>query len=327
MTVRRIGSHFVAAIILILAGCAHQKAPVSPVGLTRLAPIRFENWNGVTPPGQRVVLPHYAMYSTIADRQVLGQLGQLMEGAWQAYRSLAPEVPASGRSMRCYIFESRSEWAAFTENHTGEDAAIYLRVNRGGYTVGDWFVAYWIGDVATFSVAAHEGWHQYVARHLRDRLPPFLEEGLACLFEQMRWEGALPRWDLARNQPRLASLRAAVDANELYPLAQLVRMHAGQVVGKRNAQIEAFYAECWGFARFLQDAEGGRYRPALRRMLADAARGRLFGDNSREQAARMLWDPATAQPMLEHYLGMSLPDIEMAFQRFINQLVEVARET
>jgi hypothetical protein len=222
--------------------------------------------------------------------------------------------------MECYIFETRAEWAAFTTAHTGEDSGIYLRVHRGGYTVGDWFVAYWIGDTGTFSVAAHEGWHQYVARHLKGRLPPFLEEGLACLFEQVQWEGDLPRWDLSSNESRLSSLRSAIAGNHLYPLAQLVRMHAGQVVGKPGAKIEAFYGESWAFARFLYDGNGGRNRQALRRMLADAARGSLFNDSSRQLAAGPLWDPSTAKPMLEHYLGMNLPQIERAFTEYLSEI-------
>ena len=74
--------------------------------------------------------------------------------------------------MACYLFQTRDEWAAFTRTRTGADAAIYLQINRGGYTVRDWYVAYFIGDLGTYSVAAHEGFHQYVARHFRSRLPP-----------------------------------------------------------------------------------------------------------------------------------------------------------
>jgi hypothetical protein len=98
-------------------------------------------------------------------------------------------------------------------------------------------------------------------------------------------------------------------------------MHAGQVVGKPYVKIEAFYAESWAFARFLYDAEGGRYRPALRRMLADAGRGALFADTSRQMSDGPLWDPSSAKPMLEHYLGMSLEQQEHAFRRYVNQLV------
>jgi hypothetical protein len=270
------------------------------------------------------VCPHYVINSTLSDPQLLHRLAEELEGALAEYQSLAPGVPLTDHPMECYVFETRAEWAAFTKTHTGQDSAIYLRVNRGGYTVGDWFVAYWIGDTATFSVTAHEGWHQYVARHLKGRMPPFLEEGLACLFEQVQWEGDLPRWDLSANESRLLSLRSAVAGANLYPLAQLVRMHAGQVVGKPGPKIEAFYAESWAFARFLCDGDNGRNRQALQRMLSDAAHGRLFSDNSQSLTDGPLWDPSTAKPMLEHYLGWTLPEIERAFGSYVNHLAEPA---
>ena len=283
--------------------------------------LRLDDYTVQGEPGCKVVSPHYVIYSTISDREILVRFGQLMEGAMDAYQSLASGVPASDQPLECYLFETRGQWAAFTRQHTGEDAAVYLRVNRGGYTVGDWFVAYWIGDGATFSVAAHEGWHQFVARHFRGRLPPFLEEGMACLFEEVQWENGLPRWDLSKNEPRLEALRAAVDGDCMYPLAQLVRMHAGQVVGKPSSRIEAFYAQSWAFARFLNDGEGGRYRPALRRMFADAARGALYDDSFQQVSRAPLWNPSTARPMLEHYLGMGLPAIEQAYVNYVRGLL------
>ena len=218
------------------------------------------------------------------------------------------------------MFETREQWSAYTRAHAGDDAGIYLRVNRGGYTIADRYVAYWIGDVGMFSVAAHEGWHQYVARHLKGRLPPFLEEGLACLFEQVQWEGDLPRWSLSTNESRLSSLRSAMESSDLYTLGRLARMHAGQVVGKPGPKIEAFYAQSWAFARFLYDGDGGSHRQALQRMLADAARGTLYDDTSRLLPDGPVWDPATAQPMLEHYIGRSWPLIEEAFDAYTKRI-------
>jgi hypothetical protein len=276
--------------------------------------------------GTQISSPHYEIFTTIQDDQVLNRVGQVMEGALTQYHSLAPDIPLTDRPMDCYLFDNRGEWAAFTKSHAGQDSEIYLRVNRGGYTIGDWYVAYWIGDIATYSVAAHEGWHQYVARHLKGRLPPFLEEGTACLFEQVQWDGELPRWNLSRNTSRLTSLRAALAGNQLYPLSQLVRMHAGQVVGKSNAKIEAFYAESWAFARFLYDGQHGRNRPALQRMLSDAAAGRLFDDTSRQLSDGPLWDSSTAKPMLEHYLGSDLGQIEQSFKSYMDQLASTEGE-
>ncbi|HEY8746873.1 MAG TPA: hypothetical protein VIM11_02785 [Tepidisphaeraceae bacterium] len=317
-----------ATIGLVLgSGCAQSSQPAARQvpSVSVAAPTRISSKLIEGNPGARVDLPHYVIYSTISDRQMLLRIGDLLESALASYHVLAPQIPSDSRPMECYIFENRSQWANFTKAHTGDDAAIYLRVNRGGYTIGDRFVAYWIGEQGTFSVAAHEGWHQYVARHLKGRLPPFLEEGLACLFEQVQWEeqgqdsAPLPRFNLMRNHPRLTALRAAADGNELYPLANLVTMHAGQVVGRKSAKIEAFYAQSWAFARFLNEA----HPQSLQQMLTDASNGLLYADNSTDDpAGGPLWDPSTSKPMLEHYLQMSLSKIEIEFARYVRAMAD-----
>ena len=139
-------------------------------------------------------------------------LATVMEGALAQYQRFTPGVRLSTRPMECYVFAQRGEWAKFTKDRTGADAAVYLQINRGGYTVRDWYVAYFIGDMGTYSVAAHEGWHQFIARHFKSRPPPFLEEGLACMFEEVRWDhqqgvGRLPRWDLVNNASRRVALK------------------------------------------------------------------------------------------------------------------------
>jgi len=307
------------ALAGMLGGCA-STPPSAPAWRTTPAFLStLVDGNRAT----RIDLPHYTIYSTLEDRAVLNRLCDVLENAIVAYRGVAGGVAISPRPMVCYIFGSRAQWAAYTKAHAGEDAAIYLMVNRGGYTAGDQFVAYWIGDTGTFSVAAHEGWHQFAARNLKGRLPPFLEEGIACLFEQPEWVDELPHFDTTHNPPRLSALRAAADAGELDSLATLVRMHAGQVVGKRASRIESFYAESWAFARFLLEADNGRYRPALTEMIDDAARGELFADDSIESptGGGPLWNPASSRPMLEHYLNRSLDKIEIAFAKYVRELV------
>jgi len=302
----------------MFAGCASAPPPAPSL---RSTPV-FLSTSVEGNPGTRVDLPHYTIYSTLEDRTVLNQLCDVLENALTAYRDVAGGVAISPQPMVCYVFGSRSQWAAYTKAHEGEDAAVYLQVNRGGYTAGDQFVAYWIGDIGTFSVAAHEGWHQFAARNLKGRFPPFLEEGIACLFEQPEWIDGLPHFDITHNPPRLSALRAAADEEQLYPLGDLVRMHAGQIVGKRAARIEAFYAESWAFARFLLEADHGRYRPALNHMIADAADGNLFADDSIESptGGGPLWNPASAKPMLEHYLDQPLGKIEIAFAKYVRGL-------
>ena len=312
-------------LVLASGGCFSSNSGFT--GPPEPARVRVERWSFEGQSARKVVTPHYVIYTTVDDSEILGSIGQLMEGALSQYRRLAPAVPLTDRPMECYLFQSRNQWASFTKGQTGADAAIYLQINRGGYTVGDWYVAYFIGDVGTLSVAAHEGFHQYVARHFESRLPPFLEEGLACMFEEVQWGqgrsaggGSLPRWNFARNRSRLVGLRNAVEADRLIPLPDLVSMHAGQVVDQPGEQIEAFYAQSWAFAKFLWDGEGGRHRPSLRRILTDAAGGTLYpGNNSRKTDGGM-WDPESARPLLEHYLGRSLESLDESFRRYCKRL-------
>jgi hypothetical protein len=314
----------ILALALLAAGCATSRTDLS--GLSQPARTKAEAWSFEGRPGRKVVTPHYVIYTTLADEDVVAGIAQVMEGALSQYRRLTPGVTPSAQPMACYLFQSRNEWAAFTRTRTGGDAAVYLQINRGGYTVRDWYVAYFIGDLGTYSVAAHEGFHQYVARHFRSRLPPFLEEGLACMFEEVQWESAgrghsLPRWNFAANHSRLVGLRRAYEGGYLLPLAKLAPMHAGQVVDQRPEQIEAFYAQSWAFARFLWEAEGGRYRPTLRRILTEAANGTLFPGEASLRTDDGLWDPETARPLLEHYLKTDLEQLDKAFRQYVNRVV------
>ncbi|HEX4795231.1 MAG TPA: hypothetical protein VH370_15655 [Humisphaera sp.] len=281
--------------------------------------MQFAFWEHEGQPGRRVTTPHYVICSTIPDDQILAAVAQVMEGAFGQYRLLAPEVPMTDRPMECYLFANRTEWAAFTKDHTGEDAAVYLQINRGGYTIRDWYVAYYLGDIGTYSVAAHEGFHQYLGRHLKQRIPPFLEEGLACTFEDVTWEGKLPRWDQSINYSRMESLRHAASNGDLQPLKDLIGTHAGQIVNRSHEQIALFYAQCWAFARFVREADNGRHRAALAQMLADAASGTLVGDRS-PPYDRALWNTRSAQPVLEHYLEEPLPAIDAEYRKFVAQI-------
>ena len=265
---------------------------------------------------------HYEIYSTIQDRpDFVSGMAQLMEGAYGMYRTLAPSVQPTDHPMRCYMFGTRLEWIDFTRLHTGESAPIYLRISRGGYTIHDWYVAYYLGgDNSTYSVAAHEGWHQFVSRHFKGRMPPFLEEGLACMFEDVEWNNGLPRFNLTLNPDRALSLRRVVDANELFPLDQLVTLQAGDIVGRAGIRIEAFYSQSWAFARYLWDGENGKYRPALQHLLADAAAGTIYDPTGYLQFSYRGFNPAGARPLIEHYLGEDLATVEDGYRQFVQKV-------
>lgn len=293
--------------LVLLAGCAARE-PASP-------PAQVQAWTFGGRVARQVVTPHYRIHTTIEDEELNQGLALLMEGALAEYRKLAPDLEMTTLPMHCYVFATRGDWEAYTRKTAGPDAAVYLQIAKGGYALRDTFAVFYLGDNGTYSVASHEGFHQFAARHFKGRLPPFLEEGLACLFENVSWDDGRPSWDLSINASRAAALRHAIDDGRLWPLEELISTHAGRVVGRPGEDVEAFYAQSWAFARFLLEAEEGRYRPAMQRLLADTASGSggLPGDPAG-------WTPGSARKVLEAYLGTDLQEIEARYRTFLSEI-------
>lgn len=310
---------------LLAFGCSPQRDTAPPHRSTVYS-FNTEPWTSERD-GDGVILrtEHYAIYTTITDPHYRNALTHVMEDAYRRYQALAPSTVDLKTPLECYVFARRSEWESFTTRLTPSDAPTYFRINRGGYTVGDRMAVFSSGQSATLRSAAHEGWHQYAARHLVDRLPPFLEEGIACFFENVQIdERGRPVWELTENHNRSRALRMATETGQLFPLAQLITLHAGEVVEMPGGRVEAFYAQSWAFARFLWDGDNGRYRPAMQRLLGDSIAGKLTEPTSTTATTRPgnVWDSRSAAPLLERYLSEDLPEIDRAYQQFVAQLID-----
>jgi len=304
---------------LLIIGCS-QATLGKWQGPAEAAPTKVTQWAFGGEKAKLLESKHYNVYTTIKEDEVLDLLPQVMEGALSMYQEIAPGVGLSERHMDCFIFRWRSEWDEYTQKYAGNDAKVYLQIRSGGYTIYDRYVAYYIGREGTFAVAAHEGWHQFAGRHFKGRMPPFLEEGLACMFETISWKDRLPRWNLSVNTQRAQTLRKALDAKDTWPLEKLISMHAGDIVGESNDRIDAFYAQCWAFARFLYEGENGKYRPALQKWLAETAAGTVYDPTKSHARAIAPWNRKAVRPMLEHYLGMELPEIDQAFNAYMKKV-------
>ncbi|MDB5320461.1 MAG: hypothetical protein JWN40_2092 [Phycisphaerales bacterium] len=311
-------------LLLLLGGC--QIAPKPQLGHWEgpqlLSNSSVEAWSfRGDPAAHRLKTAHYLIYTTAKRAEMDALLPQVMEGALAQYQKVAPGTGASETPMECYVFDRREEWEAFTKAHTGNDASIYLQIRRGGYTIRDRYVAYDIGRYATASVAAHEGWHQYVARHFIGRLPPFLEEGLACMFEGIGWKDEnLPRWNLSINQVRVQALRRAVESNKLWPLEKIIAMHAGEVVEENGEKVDAFYAQAWCFAKFLYEADNARFRPNLQKWLTETAYGTVYDPTHTHNRAGGPWNRTGVKPMVEHYLNLDFATIDKLYQAYLRKV-------
>ena len=138
---------------------------------------------------------------------------------------------------------------------------------------------------------------------------------------EVRWENNLPRWDLGLNPNRVQRLRHAVNDRQLFPLDQLITMHAGDVVGMRGGKIAAFYAQDWAFAVFLLHGDHGRHRPALEKLLTDTANGTAYLPGELPHSVLPdAWQPQSVKPLLERYLGEDLATVDREYQAYIRAI-------
>ena len=221
--------------------------------------------------GKLIQTQHFQIYTTLDDPVFQHLLIRVLEATHD--RAAALTHFAAPRPLDCYVFASRAQWENYTRARAGSNAPIYLQISSGGYCQEGVFAGYDIGRDQTLSVIAHEAWHQYSWFAFKDRLPSWLEEGLATQNEAFHWESAQPVFRPEANAGRLTALRQALRAGTLWKLSDLLATHAGRVIKMPQPAIDAYYAQLWSLVLFLQQSP--LYAPRLGALLADAGAGRL----------------------------------------------------
>ena len=95
-------------------------------------------------------------------------------------------------------------------------------------------MVYNIGRERTFSVLGHEGWHQFNKRLFEYRLPSWLDEGIAMLFEVSRYEKGFFYFNPGGNLYRLGALKSTLIKD---------KMSRVQMIGRNSRELRALEEE------------------------------------------------------------------------------------
>lgn len=281
-----------AAVLVCLAGCSTRPggdrlsgpsaALDTAAGLTAYlqnepAVRGVEPWESPYGAGLVISTRHYRIYTTHLEPLMLRQIPAFVESAYRAYQSqLASPLSGPDEPFVVYLFGTRQAWEAYTRDTAGADAEVYLKIQAGAYVANGVCAAYDIGRRQTFSILGHEGWHQFNQRQFVYRLPSWLDEGIATLFETCRYEQGRFVFNPAGNLMRLGSLKQVLQEGRLIPLEQLLLLNPGQVLAGYNGDphgATAFYAQVYAFVRFLREDQFRRRLRATQAMLQGAAHG------------------------------------------------------
>ena len=276
-------------------------------------------WNNPYGPGLKLTTAHYEIFTTLLEPLMLRQIAGFIESAYKAYNHQLPEPVETKTKFTIYLFADRRQWEEFTNNFAGGQAAIFRRIKAGAYCHNGACVAYDIGIERTFSVLAHEGWHQFSGRHFRFRLPSWLDEGVAMLFETRP----------AENAYRLDALKKTMTKNKMLPLRDLIATTPGDVLATDQTEaVMGFYSQSYALIRFMRESGGGKRLGDYRRLLADGLRGNWPLDETSKKIAadrniprNIHWNHIVSLVLFHEYIGDDYGPVEKEYMAFCRRIV------
>ena len=289
-----------------------------------------DRWENIYGPGLRLTTTHYEIFTTLLDPTMLRRCPGFMESVYRAYNTQLPEWVETQTRLTVYLFADRRQWEDFTRHFAGDQAETFCKIKAGAYYHNDACVAYDIGPEHTLSVLGHEGWHQFSDKHFTFRLPSWLDEGVAMLFETHDSDSGTLRPVPAKNAYRLNALSKTLANDGMIPLKDLIASNPGDVLATdRTEAVMAFYSQSYSLVRFLREADAGRYMAAYRRLLADGLHGKWPLDDASAQIAadrrirrNILWNHIVGLVLFECYVGDDYDLLEKEYVDFCRQIVE-----
>jgi hypothetical protein len=299
-------------------------AAVDPNALPAKVILATAPWTFESREGSVIETASYRIMTTATRTTLVERVPAFMELALNHYTTTVGDLPRPNEQMESYILGTRPQWARMTQRVMGNDADMYLRIQRGGFSSGGRAILYDIGPRDTFAIAAHEGWHQYTQKAFRNMLPTTLEEGMATFMEGFRWnpdQMDRPLFLPWANVERYEQLRQAERAGKLIPLDRLMRSTPQNLMADDPDSALIYYAQVWALIHFLNEGEGGKYQNGLKLLLSDAAHGRLVARVNHTLSSRGIHSRRGVD-MLDIYLGRPASSLNEEYMAFVRAVVQ-----
>ena len=288
---------------------------------------KVSKWPNSYGQGLTITTNHYDIYTTLMEPLMLRQVPAFMESAHRAYQQQLPKPIKTETRLKIYLFANRDQWESFTRDFAGANSDAYMQITKGAYYLNGACVTYNIGRTSTFSVLAHEGWHQFNSRHFAFRLPSWLDEGIATLFEKSKYEKGNFSFQPGMNLGRLGALKQSIISKKMIPLRRLIALNPGQVVHDTDS-VTAFYSQSYALVRFLREDDYGRRLRKYQNLLLRALRGTWKIDTRLKEIAADRNIPLTVQfneyvstKLFELYIGEDFNTIEKQYRAYCNKIV------
>jgi hypothetical protein len=294
--------------------------PPPPPALPAEAAVSASGWSFAGIPGEKLQTRHYVIYTTAGTRALRQELPGFMESAYSQYLQLTGLADKPAAPMVIYLLGDRGQWAAMTQTVTAPYQQTYLTIQNGGYCYQGVCVLWDLSHVATYSIAAHEGLHQFLFHRVRQPLPAWVEEGLATQMEGFSPSGQSIALSPGQNNLRLVSLRTELSAQRWVGLSDLLESDAGEFLTTHSSlQGPEYYAQLWAMLSFILSEPD--YSGGLRRMIAQAEAGNLQPPPPPGAPPRSIeYNKAMSMPVFRQYIDPDLGRFEARYKGYARKL-------
>ncbi len=288
-----------------------------------------EVWENQYAPGLKLTTAHYEIFTTLLEPLMLSQVPAFVESAYQGYNNQLPQGVETTSKFRIYLFGQRQQWEDFTKTFAGPQAQIFCKIKAGAFYLNDTCVAYNIGRVRTFAALGHEGWHQFNKRLFKFRLPSWLDEGIAMLFEVGRYEQGLFYFEPQQNGYRLGELKTILLKNKMLPLKELLAKNPGEVLtSEKEDAVTAFYGQSYALVRFLREEGYGKRLRSFHNLLLGGLQGGWPLSEANKKIAMdrnipltIYWNRAVGTELFKIYIGDDFDRLEKEYLAFCRKIV------
>ncbi|HEV7301240.1 MAG TPA: DUF1570 domain-containing protein [Tepidisphaeraceae bacterium] len=230
---------------------------------------------------------HYTLHTDV-EPALAKDLATRLDAMYDEYdRRLADfqTTADDSKSFEVYVFNERVDYMKFTGNRLANTGGVFMpdKNQLVAFLEGQ-------GRDGLRRTLQHEAFHQFAYRSISRDLPPWLNEGLAQLFEEGVWTG---RSFLLNQVPprRTRQLEQDIKAKRLIAFDKFLPITLDQWNQTLNADAErgaAQYNQAWAMVYFLVNAgteNGGKakYRDRLLTMLRKTNTG-MAGDQAFAEA-------------------------------------------
>jgi hypothetical protein len=216
--------------------------------------------------GERISTSHYQIQTDL-DPDLAKTLAIQMDAMYDEYaRRFAGLAPSPGGApFRVYLFANRADYLRFTGPLYQNTGGLFMprRGALAAFLEGQ-------GREGLRRTLQHEAFHQFTHAAMGRQLPPWLNEGLAQVFEESIWTG--DGFLLYQVPPRRVR-RSIADrsAGRLIPFTTFATLTDEQWSAAFTgdpSRGEAQYNQAWAMVQFLARSTDAGGRPRLPRLIA-----------------------------------------------------------